>query len=137
MSRQPEPYWVLDLGVFKSGRVSRCAWKYGRCFNKSKAEEIARDSKRQVHAVSADGSEVLVNNSAVVIAVTKRQVKQGRPIPLNTVNFLKACSKGLGIGPHSALQTAERLYLSGYLSYPRTESTAYPQSFDIRFYLEQ
>ena len=33
--------------------------------------------------------------------------------------------------PHAALQMAERLYLSGYLSYPCTQSSAYPKSFDI------
>lgn len=64
------------------------------------------------------------------------------------------------MGPHQAMAVAERLYLNGwvkgtkgastadcrpsrllsptqphrnsYLSYPRTESTAYPDSFDVR-----
>jgi DNA topoisomerase-3 len=67
----------------------------------------------------------------MIVSVVTKDKKQGRPIPLNTVGLLKACSKALGIGPHQALSVAERLYLSGYLSYPRTESTKYPTSFDI------
>ena len=34
--------------------------------------------------------------------------------------------------PETVGQVAESLYIAGYLSYPRTESSAYPKSFDLR-----
>ena len=38
-----------------------------------------------------------------------------------------------GIGPQHAMQLAERLYTQGYISYPRTETTSYPENFDLRY----
>jgi DNA topoisomerase-3 len=116
---KPEPYWTLELGVLKRGRMLRALWGSGRSFNKQKVEGLL--------SKCADES-ATVKVASVVI----KDKKQGRPVPLNTVALLKACSKALGIGPHAAMQTAERLYLNGYLSYPRTESSAYPKSFDIK-----
>lgn len=115
---KPEPYWVLELNVIKRGRSLQALWNSGRSFNKDKVENLLKQAMEQ-------------NTTVKVANIITKEKKQGRPTPLNTVSLLKACSKGLGIGPHAAMQTAERLYLSGYLSYPRTESTAYPKSFDI------
>ena len=39
---------------------------------------------------------------------------------------------GMGIGPKDTMHYAERLYLSGFVSYPRTETTSYPKGFDIK-----
>ena len=63
-------------------------------------------------------------------------MKQRHPTPMNTVALLKVASKALGIGPRDTMRAAENLYLRGYLSYPRTESTAYPKSFDVRASLQ-
>ncbi len=117
---KPEPYWTLDLGVMNSGSMCRATWDAGRSFDKNKVEALVAKCRDAVPAASVE-----------VSSVTTKDKKQGRPVPLNTVALLKACSKALGIGPHHALSVAERLYLSGYLSYPRTESTRYPASFDI------
>jgi DNA topoisomerase-3 len=114
----------LELGILKSGRMLRATWESGRSFNKKKTEALVQKALEEKPVVT-------------VTSVVTKDKKQGRPVPLNTVALLKACSKALGIGPHAALQAAERLYLSGYLSYPRTESTAYPQSFDIKGTLQE
>lgn len=110
--------------MLKRGRMLRATWEGGRSFAKQKTESLVDTALEKSPMVT-------------VTNVVTKEKKQGRPIPLNTVSLLKACSKALGIGPHGAMQTAERLYLSGYLSYPRTESTAYPKSFDIQGTLQQ
>ncbi|OLQ13062.1 DNA topoisomerase 3-beta-1 [Symbiodinium microadriaticum] len=61
---------------------------------------------------------------------------------LNTVQLLKAASTGLG---RSTLQqcsdhfeqVAEHLYTSGYISYPRTETTRYSDTFDLHAALRE
>ena len=54
-----------------------------------------------------------------------------RPPALNTVALLKAASEELGISPGDAMHYAERLYLSGLTSYPRTETSRYAPGFDL------
>ena len=54
-----------------------------------------------------------------------------RPLPLNTVELLRVASSALGIGAQNAMRVAEQLYLCGYISYPRTESSAFPKGFDF------
>jgi len=134
---KPEPYWVLDLGLMKSGRMCRLNWSFVHSFNKNKIERTVLDLFDASKPFSYEPNENLTEEPppsrpiCKVTQIVKREKKQGRPTPMNTVAFLKACSKGLGIGPHQALGVAERLYLSGYLSYPRTESSSYPKSFDL------
>ncbi|GKY93229.1 hypothetical protein MPSEU_000290600 [Mayamaea pseudoterrestris] len=122
---KPEPFWVLELNVLKRGRSLNALWGSGRSFNRNHVEKLLDQALSSGVAV------------AQVSDVVTKEKKQGRPIPLNTTALLKACSKALGIGPHAAMSTAERLYLMGYLSYPRTESSAYPKSFDIAETLRQ
>ena len=119
----PEPFWTIEIKATQNGTVCTFEWARGRIFDQAVCTSI--------HATLAGESTLRVD------AVEQKEVKKGRPTPMNTVEMLKAASKALGIGPHQAMNAAEHLYLNGYLSYPRTESTAYPKSFDIAATLDQ
>ena len=75
----------------KRGRILRANWESGRSFNKEKTVELVTKAFED-------------NPTVTVTSVVTKDKKQGRPIPLNTVNLLKACSEALGIGPHAAMQ---------------------------------
>jgi len=64
--------------------------------------------------------------------VTSKEMTKPRPQALNTVELMRICSAGLGIGPFQTMQIAERLYTQGYISYPRTETNQYPANFDLQ-----
>ncbi|KAK2954746.1 putative DNA topoisomerase 3-beta-1 [Blattamonas nauphoetae] len=69
---------------------------------------------------------------AQVVSVSTKTHRQPRPVPMNTVAFLKTASNSLGLSSYEALNVAESIYTRGFMSYPRTESTAYPSSFNTR-----
>ena len=92
---------------------------------------------------------LLFNGSSRVVSMNTEKKHKGRPNALNTVELLKVASAGLGktcfnlslmnlmvlqlgMSPHHAMQIAERLYTSGYISYPRTETTQYADNADLK-----
>ena len=64
-------------------------------------------------------------------SVVSKEKTKARPQALNTVELMRVASSGLNMSPHYAMQIAERLYTQGYISYPRTETTQYPENFDL------
>jgi len=59
------------------------------------------------------------------------------PKPLDTIELERRCSKFLNIRSKNTLDIAESLYRDGMISYPRTETTIYPKSFNFKKILDR
>ncbi|KAK9679112.1 hypothetical protein K7432_016409, partial [Basidiobolus ranarum] len=121
LSFVPQPYWTLQAQVSAGGPLTLTGER-GRIFDRKKAFDISENLKNM--------------KEAKVIKVDTERKSVSRPHALNTVELLKGASVGLGIGPHDTMQIAERLYIQGYISYPRTETSKYPKNFDLKAVLK-
>lgn len=65
---------------------------------------------------------IFVNNIIEITNISISNSTHKRPLALNTVLMLKIASDFLHISPQQAMHIAERLYLSGIVTYPRTET---------------
>jgi DNA topoisomerase-3 len=115
---KPEPYYLIDISI-RSTPQSTARYSKGRIKSENSAQKI-------YNTLSAAPQVVQVVN--VQASVHKSKKPQG----MNTVSMLKLASNMLGMSPHHAMSIAEHLYLSGYITYPRTETTAYASSFDLK-----
>ncbi|KAK9804028.1 hypothetical protein WJX73_004084 [Symbiochloris irregularis] len=114
---QPQPFWSVRPHASKQGQALDLQWDKGRLFD----QEV---TQLYQHLVAQAGQ-------LRVASVTEHESRKHRPHGLNTVELLKVASASMGLGPHYAMQIAERLYTSGFISYPRTESSGYPPGFDF------
>ena len=88
--------------VIFSGESTRklpLEWERIRCFDKEVAVMFMQQVKNQ--------------SEAKVINVSTKEKAKERPIALNTVELMRVASSGLGMGPHHAMQIAEKLYTQG------------------------
>lgn len=73
------------------------------------------DEVTNPHDIQQMESAVQQARQARVLEVQENKKTVRKPLGLNTVTLLKACSKGLGMSPTSAMHAAEHLYTSGML----------------------
>lgn len=115
---KPESYWLIEAKIaLADGRKLGLDWDRVRCFEKDVASMFLNSIK---------GTEM-----ANVICIENKEKCKVRPQALNTVELMRVGSSLLGMGPQQVMLIAEKLYTQGYISYPRTETTQYPASFDL------
>jgi DNA topoisomerase-1 len=69
-----------------------------------------------------------------------KEIEKGKktdqpPTPFSTTGFISAANS-IGLSPANAMRLAESLYTNGYISYPRTDNTVYPDTLDLRAQIE-
>lgn len=118
---KPETYWNLIASLSK-----------GKAFNANHKDCPFRDEEK----VKTLYDKIKETKQATVKKVEKETVKELPPSPFSTTTFLQSASY-LGISAASAMSIAEELYMSGLISYPRTDNTVYPSSLNIKGILEK
>lgn len=120
---RPKNYYVLELEV-----VSPC--------NNRMNLSWSREREYDQHLAHASLVHVKLYSSAKVIECKTEMKSKRPPAALNTVEMLKFASSRLRIDPQKAMRIAEALYLKGWISFPKTETSVYPSSFDFTSLLE-
>jgi len=117
---KPEPFWAVYIICDKKGQKFTAHYEEEKIFDKNKAEEIAS----------------IKSSIARVKSIEKKRMEIKPPSPFNTTEFLRAASM-IGYQPQMAMSIAEKLYMSGFTSYPRTDNTVYPSSINVKGILQK
>jgi DNA topoisomerase I len=117
----PKPYWKI-FAHLKKNISFEAVHQQGQFWEKDEVEKIFNHIKDE--------------KEANVLEVKKETKKELPPAPFSTTTFLQAASQQ-SISAAQAMKLAEELYMSGLISYPRTDNTVYPRSLNIKNILEK
>jgi DNA topoisomerase III len=115
------PFWVIDLKLV--GCDVQFEWARSRLFDQYSAHTL--------YDLCVNDC-VALGNQAQVKHVSKRARDRYRPMPLSTVELQKAASRVLRISSDRTMEAAEKLYTAGLISYPRTETDSFSNSYELR-----
>ncbi|WP_114577750.1 DNA topoisomerase I [Saliphagus sp. LR7] len=121
----PESYWeiVADLEKTEGGEDFESQYFY--------LDEEGNEAERVWEEEAADAATADLEGAttATVVDVDRRSRTDAPPAPFNTTQFIRAAS-AIGISAKRAMSIAEDLYTAGYITYPRTDNTVYPDDLD-------
>ena len=126
----PESYWELSGALSKTDGDPFEAQYFLKTDRGTEATRVWDE------AVADTLTEAFtVTDEAVVDDVNRRTQTDEPPTPFNTTAYIRAAGS-LGYGAQRAMSIAEDLYTAGYVTYPRTDNTVYPDDLDPRELLE-
>jgi DNA topoisomerase-1 len=129
----PEDYWELfaDLAKRRGDADGTFEAQYFYLDDDGTEAERVWDE-----AAAGEAYEALeAASTATVDSVRRRTRTDDPPEPFNTTQFIRAAGS-LGYSAQRAMSIAEDLYTAGYVTYPRTDNTVYPEDLDPRDLLD-
>jgi DNA topoisomerase-1 len=118
---EPKTFWKI-IATCKKDESFNCFHSEGQFWDENNVKTIFNNIKK--------------SKKGIVIEVDKKIQRETPPSPFSTTSFLESVSY-LGISTARAMSVAEELYMSGLISYPRTDNTVYPSSLNIKNILEK
>ena len=118
---EPKTFWKI-IATLKKGELFNAIHHEGEFWDEKQVNEIFNKIKSC--------------KVATIKKVEKKLLKEFPPAPFSTTTFLESASH-LGFSAARAMAIAEELYMSGLISYPRTDNTVYPTSLNIKKILQK
>ena len=116
----PTPYWEINAELeTEKGESFSAQHSIRRFLDKEEAAKVFEKLGKQ-----AELKEIEIGKKT-----------DQPPIPFNTTGFISAAN-AIGLSPSNAMRIAESLYTNGYISYPRTDNTVYPDTLDLKAQIE-
>ncbi|WP_458207134.1 DNA topoisomerase I [Haladaptatus sp. NG-SE-30] len=119
----PEDYWELFADLRKAKEEFEAQYFY--------RDEDDNEAERVWDEATAEKAYETLREAtqAIVERVSRRTRTDDPPAPFNTTQFIRAAGS-LGYSAQRAMSIAEDLYTAGYITYPRTDNTVYPDDLD-------
>ena len=125
----PEDYWELFADLQKDTESFESQYFY--------LDEDGNEAERVWDEDAAmEAYETLQSESSATVTSVRRRTRTDEPpAPFNTTQFIRAAGS-IGYSAQRAMSIAEDLYTAGYITYPRTDNTHYPEDLDPRELLD-
>ena len=118
----PEDFWKIKVVHAIDMAKVEFSWNRNRLFDHT-ATQIYHDI-------------CLENPKAKVTEVKSKPKTRWRPLPLDTVELEKLGTRKLKLSAKETMKTAEKLYTSGFISYPRTETNIFAKEINLQNLVE-
>ncbi|RPB11715.1 DNA topoisomerase [Morchella conica CCBAS932] len=113
-----EPFWYIKVMQKRDDIHVTFNWNRSRLFDRMSTVILFE--------------RCLLEKYATVISTVSKPARKLKPLPLTTVELQKQGSRLLGLSSQLVMTIAEKLYISGFISYPRTETDQFDKAIDLR-----